>query len=63
MCLVYLVLLKTLRVTAVSTGDSVIFEQGVNQGIRRIHEETHALPALEGPKERHGGSLVVLRDV
>ena len=32
-------ILKTLRVTAVSTGDGVIFEQGGSQGIGRNHQD------------------------
>ena len=31
--------LKTLRVTTVSTGDGVIFEKGGNQGIGRNHQD------------------------
>ena len=31
--------LQTLRVTAVSTGDGVMFEQGGNQGIGRNHQD------------------------
>ena len=30
---IYIYILRTLRVTAVSTGDAVILEQGENQGI------------------------------
>ena len=33
------IILKTLRVTDVSTGDGVIFEQGGNQGIGRKHQD------------------------
>ena len=35
---IYIYVLKTLRVTAVSKGDGMMFEQGGNQGIGRNHQ-------------------------
>ena len=45
-------ILKTLRVTDVSTGDGVIFEQGGNQGIGRNHQD----PTGNARFTRLGGS-------
>ena len=45
-------ILKTLRVTAVSTGDGVIFEQDGNQGIGRNHHN----PSGHARFTRLGGS-------
>ena len=44
-------LLKTLRVTVLSTGDSVIFEQAGNQAIGRNHQDLtgHARSTCFGP--------------
>ena len=38
MC-IHIYILKTLRVTAVSKGDGMMFEQGGNQGIGRNHQD------------------------
>ena len=49
---IYVYILKTLRVTAVFTGDGVIFEQGGNQGIGRNHQD----PTGNARFTRLGGS-------
>ena len=36
---IYIYILKTLRVTAVSKGDGMMFEQGGYQGIGRNHKD------------------------
>ena len=62
----YIMILKTLRVTALSKGDGVIFDQGGNQGISRNHQdrqEMQDLHASEGPKARPGRFLGGFRDV
>ena len=60
----YLCISKTLRVTAVSTGDGVIFEQGGNQGIGRNHQDpfgNNGFAALEVLQERPGRPLGVVK--
>ena len=62
----YMYTLKTLRVTAVSTGDGVIIEKGGNQGIGRNHQDPTGnarFTRSKSLKARPGHFLGVLRDV
>ena len=60
---IYIYVLKTLRVTAISTGDGVMFEQGGNQGTDRNHQDptanasfTHLGASQSAPWALLGGS-------
>ena len=48
---IYIYILKTLRVTVVSKGDGMMFEQGGNQGIGRNHQD----PTGNKRFRRYGG--------
>ena len=53
---IYIYILKSLRATAVSKGDGVIFEQGGKQGMGRNHQD----PTGNARFTRLGGSLTLL---
>ena len=63
---IYKYILKTLRLTSVSNGDGVIFEQGGNQGIGRNHQEPPGnakFTPLGGSQCASWGPLGVSRDL